>query len=100
MCKTSCGIFGKDNLPIIIIAGRARLSVHVGHVEGRAVPVEGGQAGAAGPPAAQLARRARVPRARRALARLQPVRQADGARALLGDGHYNFTLALSSAYIR
>ena len=75
------------NLPIIIIARRPRLSIHVRHVVGRGVPGEGGLAGAARLAAAQLAGGARVVRARRTLARLQPVRQADGARTLLGTGN-------------
>ena len=73
---------------LVVVAGRARLGVHVGHVEGHLVELEGGAAGGAlgvaGLLAAQLARLGlRVVGALRALARLQAVRQADGAGALL-----------------
>ena len=71
---------------LVLVAGRARLGVHVRHVEGHAVELEGGAAGAvlARLLAAQLARlRVGVVGALRALARLHAVRKADRASALL-----------------
>ena len=73
---------------LVVVAGRARLGVHVRHVEGHLVQLEGGPArralGVARLLAAQLAGLGlRVVGALRALARLEAVRQADGAGALL-----------------
>lgn len=77
----------KKSLPIVVVARRAGLRVHVGHIEGRRVPVEGGETRSACLATTQLTRRASVLRPRSTLARLQPVRQTDGTRALLGNAN-------------
>lgn len=90
----------EKNQPVVIVARRARLGVHVGHIERHVVPQE--RALAVGVLArlfaAQLARfRVRIGGAGDALARLQAVRQTDRSRTF---AHVAHELLVADGFVR
>ena len=72
---------------LVVVAGGTGLAVHVGHIMGRQLPLERGDAGGEGVArlsAAQLAGLGvTVPLPLRTLTRLQPIGETNGSRALL-----------------